>query len=72
MKWGHFFECNDEKRTKVAVQEPGIPKSTAKKLMPLSINIPSGETVHLCTTGLKYTPTGIEGRLNLVAVASDE
>jgi len=47
LKWGHFYDCNDEKRSKIS--------------SPKQINLVSGETIQICSTGAKMIPVGVEG-----------
>jgi len=51
--WGHFYQCDDDRRKKI---KP-----------PAHITIASGETVKICSTGAKMSPTGVEGTLQAMA-----
>lgn len=60
LKWGHFYDCLDEKRTKLStppnmesIEESGI----------VGLLVPSGTTVQICATGAKLFPTGVEGTM---------
>jgi hypothetical protein len=55
LKWGHFYDCLDEKRKKL--------EFTADH----TILVEAGETLHLCSTGAKLSPTGVNGELSLSA-----
>lgn len=57
-KWGHFYDCGDEKRKKVEYSEQGH-----------FIEIPNGQSVHVCSTGAKLAPTGVQGEFQLTALA---
>lgn len=52
LKWGHFYDCKDEKRHKIAQ-------------MPEPIIIESGETLQVCSTGARLLPAGVEGGMTL-------
>jgi Aegerolysin len=51
LKWGHFYDCKDEKRRKIE-----MPKNHP-------ILIESGSTLQICATGAKMAPSGVEGEM---------
>lgn len=59
LKWGHFYDCLDEKRKKVEFSADH------------TISVEAGETLHLCSTGAKLTPTGVNGELSLFATLTE-
>jgi hypothetical protein len=70
LKWGHFYNCSDEKRTELPLINTFRKNLT---LMPTVIPVRSGESVEVCSTGAKLMPSGVEGSLNVTArvLASD-
>ena len=60
LKWGHFYVCSDEKRQRIPT--------------PTHLDIPnmntseSPTTLQLCMTGAKFSPTGVEGSMNVTVV----
>lgn len=55
LKWGHFYDCLDEKRKKVEYAAN------------YTFTIGEGEELHLCSTGAKLAPTGVDGEMILTA-----
>ena len=55
LKWGHVYDCQDEKRKKVEYHANQ------------TFIIGPGKVLHLCTTGAKHAPTGVDGEMILSA-----
>lgn len=55
LKWGHFYDCLDEKRKKLEFSAQHV------------ISVEPGETLNLCSTGAKLSPTGVNGELSFSA-----
>jgi hypothetical protein len=53
LKWGHIYDCQDEKRKKIEFDANH------------TFTIASGETFHLCSTGAKLSPTGVDAEMFL-------
>jgi hypothetical protein len=70
MKWGHFYDCKDEERRK-KVRPPPISEDQDQGWLNRVV-IPSGKTIHVCATGAKLSPTGVEGSMYLKGVVAND
>lgn len=69
LKWGHIYDCKDQERRKI-LRPPPITDDYDPEWLNRVV-IPTGKTIHVCATGAKYLPSGVEGSMFLKGVVAN-